>query len=240
MHNREALTPKLLLKAFSDFDLLPIYIIGLTWSLPSTPSSSYITIQLKSLGFDTFQTSLLTIPAYVIFIIQLIWWTWLAERTNQRMLVGVFAEVYNLACTIALRLLPDGASPWARWILSALLIGSPYIHAELVSVTSRNAGSVRTRTVATALYNMTVQASSIIGTNIYRADDAPYYRKGNAALIGISAMNICLFLAAKYYYKWRNYSHKSKWDAMTPEQKDAYIEANKDKGNKRYDFRFIY
>lgn len=166
MHNRQALSPKLLLKAFSDFDLLPIYIIGLTWGLPTSPSQQYITLQLKSLGFDTFQTSLLTIPAYVLFIIQLIWWTWVAERTNQRMLVGVFAEVYNLACCIALRVLPDDASHWARWVLSTLLVGSPYIHAEIVSVTSRNAGSVRTRTVATAMYNMTVQASSIIGTNV--------------------------------------------------------------------------
>lgn len=35
-----------------------------------------------------------------------------------------------------------------------------------VSLTSRNAGSVATRTVGSAVYNMTVQISSIIASNV--------------------------------------------------------------------------
>ena len=35
-------------------------------------------------------------------------------------------------------------------------------------MTSRNAGSVRTRTVGSALYNMSVQASNIISSNVSR------------------------------------------------------------------------
>lgn len=35
-----------------------------------------------------------------------------------------------------------------------------------VAMTSRNAGSVRTRTVGTALYNMCVQTSNIISSNV--------------------------------------------------------------------------
>ncbi|KAI5290786.1 hypothetical protein KEM54_000444 [Ascosphaera aggregata] len=241
MHNRQTLSPKLLLKAFGDYDLFPVYLLGFTWGLPPMPSQSYITLQLKSLGFGTFQASFLTIPAYSIFIIQLLFFTWLAERTNQRMLVGVYAEIYNLACCIALRRLPDSASPWSRWALSTLLIASPYVHACMVALASRNAGSVRTRTVATALYNMTFQASSIIGINVSAiyplVDDKPYYRRGNTALIGVSAADIALFLGARYYYIWRNRVHKKYWDAMTPQEKDAYVAANKDKGNKRYDFR---
>ena len=40
------------------------------------------------------------------------------------------------------------------------------IHAIYVALTSRNAGSVRTRTVATAFYNMCVQAGNVIGINV--------------------------------------------------------------------------
>ena len=47
-----------------------------------------------------------------------------------------------------------------------LLIGQPYAHAVLVALVSRNSGHVRTRTVATAMYNMTVQASNIIANNV--------------------------------------------------------------------------
>lgn len=44
----------------------------------------------------------------------------------------------------------------------------------LVAMTSRNAGSVRTRTVGTALYNMCVQTSNIISSNV---SPSPQYGK---------------------------------------------------------------
>ncbi|KAK2748419.1 hypothetical protein FQN55_004357 [Onygenales sp. PD_40] len=240
MHNRQGLGPMELFRSFSDYDMWPIYLLGLTWLIPPHPATTYLTLQLKSVGFDTFQTNLLTIPAYVLFIIQLLFWTRVSERINQRLLLGVVAEVWNLVMCIALKFLPSNASPWSRWALTTLLVASPYTHAIMVAITSRNAGSVRTRTVASAFYNMCVQASSIIGSNIYREDDKPFYRVGNTVLIALSAYNIILFILAKLYYVWRNNVRAQTWDAMTPEEKDAYLLENKDKGNKRLDFRFTH
>lgn len=176
MHNRQAVTPKLLWEALCDYDMWPIYLIGLSWLIPPAPASNYITLELKTMKFTTFQTNLLTIPAYCLFIINLGFFTWLSERVNQRLLLGVVAEVWNLVLLIALELLPNDASSWARWAILTLLIGSPYIHAVIVAITSRNAGTVRTRTVASALYNMMVQASNIIANNVskLRTCNAPY------------------------------------------------------------------
>ena len=167
MHNRQALTPKLLWQAPCDYDMWPIYFLGLTWNIPPTPATSYITLELKSLKFGTFDISLLTIPAYVIFIINLLLFTWVSERINLRLLLGCVAEIWCLALLIALETLPDHASAWGRWVILVLLVGSPYVHAILVSMASRNAGSVRTRTVASAVYNMMIQASNIIGNNVW-------------------------------------------------------------------------
>jgi hypothetical protein len=166
MHNRQALTPKLLFEALFDYDMWPIYMLGLVWLIPTTPVNSYLSLELRSLGFDTFKTNLLTIPAYVIFIINLSLFTWLSEKLNQRLLLGAIAEIWNLTFLIALEVLPANKSAWSRYALLILLIGSPYMHAAIVAMTSRNSGSVRTRTVASAVYNMTVQASNIIGTNV--------------------------------------------------------------------------
>lgn len=166
MHNRQGMTLRLIYQSFADYDLWPIYLLGLTWLIPPHPASSYLTLQLKSLGFDTFETNLLTIPSYVLFILQLLFWTRVSERVNQRFLIGAVAEVWYLIMLIALTVLPDDANPWSRWVLTTLLIGSPYLHAVVVAITSRNAGSVRTRTVASAFYNMCVQASSIISSNV--------------------------------------------------------------------------
>lgn len=166
MHNRQAVTPKLFIESLCDYDMWPIYALGLTWLIPPHPMTTYITLQLKSMGFTTFETNLLSIPAYVLFVVQLVFYTWLSERINQRFLLGIVAELWNLSAIIALEVLPADVNPWSRYVITIMLVGSPYLHAVMVAMTSRNSGSVRTRTVATAMYNMLVQASSIIGTNV--------------------------------------------------------------------------
>ena len=166
MHNRQALTPKMLWHSLTDYDMWPIYLLGLTWLIPNYPMTQYLTLQLKAAGFGTFETNLLTIPAYVLFIINLLWCTWLSEKINQRFLIGLISQIWALPVLIALELLHKSEGPWVKWALAVLLVGSPYVHAIIVAITSRNAGSVRTRTVASALYNMCVQASNVIGSNV--------------------------------------------------------------------------
>ena len=166
MHNRQALSPKALWRSLSDYDMWPIYLLGLSWLIPNNPMTQYLTLQLKAAGFGTFETNLLTIPAYVLFIIQLLFWTWVSEKTNQRFLTGLVSQIWCFPILIALETISKKTGPWPKWALSTLLVGNPYVHAILVAITSRNAGSVRTRTVASALYNMCVQASSVIGSNV--------------------------------------------------------------------------
>jgi hypothetical protein len=166
MHNRQAVTPKRLWASLKDFHMWPIYSLGLIWAIPFTPAGDYLTLQLRSQGFTTFQTNLLVIPSSVMGIITMAAITWVAERTNQRLLWGAGVELWNLALLIALELLPERSMPWQRWVVFTLLVGGPSIHPVVVALASRNAGSVRTRTVATALYNMSVQLSSIASSNV--------------------------------------------------------------------------
>lgn len=41
MHNRESLSPKLFFKALADFDLWPMYIVGLMFGIPGYPVTNY-------------------------------------------------------------------------------------------------------------------------------------------------------------------------------------------------------
>lgn len=166
MHNRQGLSLSLLREAFWDYDMWPIYALGLSWLIPNSPATSYLTLQLRSLGFDTFETNLLTIPAYTGFILSCLFFAWLSEKVNQRILFGVATQAWCLIILIALIFLRADASPWARWACSTLLVSAPYVHPILVAITSRNAGSVRTRTVASAVYNMMCQLSNIISSNV--------------------------------------------------------------------------
>jgi hypothetical protein len=63
MHNRQGLNFAALRDALWDYDMWPIYLIGLSWLIPNSPATSYLTLQLRSLGFTVFESNLLTVPA---------------------------------------------------------------------------------------------------------------------------------------------------------------------------------
>jgi len=131
MHNRQGLTLWLLWESLTDFDLWPIYLLGLTWTIPAQPIQAYLTLNLKALHFDTFQTNLLTVPAWVLFLLQLLLWTWVSERVNNRFAIVMVCQIWCFPLVLALELLPATASPWIWYALSALLTGYPYVHAIL-------------------------------------------------------------------------------------------------------------
>ena len=141
----------MLWECLKDYHMGPIYALGLSWLLPTVPITQYITLNLRAAGFGTFETNLLTIPAYVMFIIGLMFFCWLTEKVNERFLIGSLSQIWDLPLLIALETLPPNRSPWVTWILTVLIFAQPYVHPVIVAITSRNAGSVRTRTVASAL-----------------------------------------------------------------------------------------
>ena len=240
MHNRQGLSLKLLWGALTDWDMFPIYLLGLTWTIANNTIQAYLTLTLRGLGFGTFETNLLTIPASVLLLLQLLFWTWLSEKINNRLGIVLFCQLWMLPLLIAIAVLPKSNSGWSRYPILILLVGYPYVHAIIVAITSRNAGTVRTRTVGSALYNMSVQASSIIASNIYQNDDKPLYRRGNRVLVGITSYNIVLIVAIKIYYIWRNKTRERKWNAMSDDERQFYLQTTKDEGNKRLDFRFAH
>ncbi|KAJ3555922.1 hypothetical protein NM688_g2306 [Phlebia brevispora] len=241
MHNREGLTIKRLWQAACDYDLWPLYILGLMFGIPISPPGSYLTLSLRHLGFGTFQTNLLTIPSTVLGFITMFLVTLLSEAVNDRAIISMIEDIWALPFLVALYCLPANPNQWIYYGLATALLSYPYTHPIQVGWCSRNSGAVASRTVNASLYNMFVQLSSVVAANIYRSDDAPRYRRGNRILIIISCVNLLiLYPGTKLYYVWRNKQRDRIWNAMTPEEQAHYLATTKDIGNRRLDFRFAH
>ena len=87
---------------------------------------------------------------------------------------------------------------------------------------------------------MCVQTSGIIAANLYQADDAPRYERGNRIILSLLIINIFLYLGTKLYYTKRNADRDRKWAAMTESERLDYQTMTTDEGNKRLDFRFAH
>ncbi|KAL4793540.1 major facilitator superfamily domain-containing protein [Aspergillus venezuelensis] len=228
MHNRQAITLRRLWDSLSDYDLWPIHALGLIVYTPMVPIRTYITLTLKSLGFDTFSTSLLIIPYNILHILFLNGLTHLSEKLNERALVASIQSLWVLPCLLFLRFWSGSmVDAWGTYAVMKILLSYPYCHAILVGWTSKNSKNVGARTVSAAVYNMSVQMGNIIGNNVFRADDAPLYKRGYSVLLGLNLLGIALF-------------RQVVWRAMSDEEREEYIKNTRDTGIKRLDFRFAH
>ncbi|KAK6460942.1 putative allantoate permease [Scheffersomyces coipomensis] len=241
MHNRQGLTPKMIWKSLIDYDLYPIYALGLFQYGPALVLETYQTINLRELGFSTLNTNLLTIPSSVISIIFLLLITWLSEKVNNRALLCLSLPIYAIPLMGVIAFWEGTmTNKWGTYTLITLMVGAPYIHAILVAWVSTNSNSIRSRSVASTVYNISVQIAAIYSKNVYRSDDAPIYRRGNMQVFAIAVAILPLIIIAKFYYIWRNNRRDKIWNAMSQEEQEDYINNTTDEGNKRLDFRFVH
>ncbi|KAK7755506.1 hypothetical protein SLS62_002438 [Diatrype stigma] len=240
MNNRQAVGLALLWKVLREWEMWPLYIIGLFVYIPPAPANTYLSYILRQMGFSVFQANLLAIPSQFIFAVNLLIITWVSKKFRERALVSSISNIWIFPWILALVVLPPDTNPWVRYALLTGLLSYPYCHAILVGWNAKNSNAVRTRAVSAALYNMFVQAGNIAGTNIYRDGDKPLYYKGNKALLAITSFNIVLFYLVKAFYVWRNRVRDAKWNAMTAEEREEYVLTTKDEGLRRLDFRFVH
>lgn len=186
---------------------------------------------------------MLTIPSAVLQIILMLGLAYSSNHFLERTWHCLFGEFFIMPLLIALLALPSGGYNWDRFSISTLISGYPYFHPIVVAWISENTFDVKKRAISAATYNVIVQIGSVISSQIYRKDDAPYYYRGNKVLVAICALSLVTFIAQREYLRFLNRRKEREWSQMTTEEKMAYqsdqVAREKD-GNKRLDFRFQY
>lgn len=241
-----------------------LYFIGLVAYIPATPVQAYLTLTLKRIGFSTFDSNMLTVPSAVLQIITMLALAYSSNYFNERAFHCIFGEAWIMPLLIAMLTIPDGGRDWSRFTLVTMISGcecsflqgrsrditnshacleDPYFHPIVSSWISENTFDVKKRAITAATYNVIVQVGSLIGSQIYRAYDAPYYKRGNAVLVSICGLSLITFVIQRQVLVHLNKKKDAAWEAMTSEERAAYQddkEAREKDGNKRYDFRFSY
>jgi hypothetical protein len=126
MHNREPLTPALLWQSMKDYDLWPIYILGLTFQTPMSTPSKYLTLSLKGLGFGTFNTNLLVIPSKIFHVMNMLCLTYAAEVFGELTLIAMIGQIWALPFLVLLNVVDiNKINKWVAWGVMTILLSYP-------------------------------------------------------------------------------------------------------------------
>jgi hypothetical protein len=241
IHDRATLTD--ILNAWSDKSMWGLYLIGLVAYIPQSPVQAYLSLTLKRLGFSTFDANMLSIPSAALQIILMLALSKSSDFFKERTFHCFIGELWSLPLLAALLALPAHGYNWGRFAITTMISGYPYFHPIVSSWISENTFDVKKRAITAATYNVIVQVGSVISSQIYRADDSPYYYRGNKVLISICVLSLVVFVAQREFLRYLNRQKERKWSAMSAEEKVLYQsdqEAREKEGNKRLDFRFKY
>jgi hypothetical protein len=126
MHNREPLTPALLWKSMKDYDLWPIYILGLTFQTPMSTTANYLTLFLRRFGFDTFNTNLLVIPSKIWHVVNMLCVTYAAEIFGELTFISMIGQLWALPAIVLLNVVDlNQVNKWFAWGVMTVLLSYP-------------------------------------------------------------------------------------------------------------------
>lgn len=126
MHNREPLTPALLWQSMKDFDLWPIYILGLNFQTPMSTPAAYLTLSLKGLGFGTFKTNLLVIPSKVFHVATMLGLTYAAEVFGELTFTALIGQIWALPFLVFINFVDiNSINKWLAWIIMTAFLSYP-------------------------------------------------------------------------------------------------------------------
>ncbi|KAL3473830.1 major facilitator superfamily domain-containing protein [Aspergillus californicus] len=242
-HLNERATLRDVLDAWKDKSMWGLYFVGLVAYIPQSPVQGYLSLTLKRLDFTTFESNMLTIPSAALQIILMLILSKSSEFFGERTFHCLIGEFWSLPLLATLLAFPDHAYNWGRFTVCTMIAGYPYFHPIVSAWISENTFDVKKRAITAATYNVIVQMGSVIGSQIYRSYDSPYYYQGNKVLISICALALVVFIVQRQFLVYLNRQKERKWELLSSEERMDYqadLSQREKEGNERLDFRFKY
>ncbi|KAK9765012.1 hypothetical protein K7432_006995 [Basidiobolus ranarum] len=225
-------------ETITDFKLWTHWIICVLDMTSIHTITTYTPSIIKSLGFDTYTSNALTVPAYILTLIISVLHNYYSDKHGHRSLHCVAQILLAIIGYICLQVLPDNTNKWGLYVVVIITLAAYTWHALQVAWVTENMAPMGKRSLAMGAIIAAANIAGVPGSQIYRTDDQPRFHRGNWINIGLLTIACILFLALRAYYIYVNNKRDKIWNAMTNEERQHYLDTTKDRGNNRLDFRF--
>ncbi|KAG0051650.1 hypothetical protein BGZ83_003480 [Gryganskiella cystojenkinii] len=228
-------------RAVSSPKVWPNILIGFFGLLPSTPIGGFAPLILKMLGFDALKSNLMTIPGYAMSFVVMSIVSYSSDKHNECAFHGFAATLYFAVCVASLALLPLDCSKYSLYIALIFTMGGLTCwHPVNAAWIAGNTAPVGKRTIALAMYIMSVNLTAIAGSNVFRAKYAPRFIGGMWILVGSLVITMSLFIFQRFHLKHLNTKRAKITKDWTAEDWKHYNDTTADIGDDRLDFVYSY
>ncbi|WVQ82083.1 hypothetical protein IAT38_004211 [Cryptococcus sp. DSM 104549] len=224
----------------SNWRLWPHLIMCLSGLQAGNGAGAWSGTILKSLGFTSVKANLLLVPGPIFNGFSSVALAHFGDKYDRRGIFIFFSSIWTLAGLIALYKLPIlSGGNWGFYAAMVVTAAAPSWQAFNVTWVALNARTPAERSITYAVYIGCSNLGGVYGNQVFRANDAPLYRRAWAATMALGAIWSAFTLAQIVQYQWSNKIKDRKWAKLSKEEQEAYVKENsKDPINKRLDARY--
>ncbi|ODN74774.1 hypothetical protein L202_07095 [Cryptococcus amylolentus CBS 6039] len=195
---------------------------------------------LKSLGFTSIKANLLLVPGPIFNGVSSIILSRFSDRWDRRGWFILFSAVWTLAGLIALYKLPIlSGGNWGFYAAMVVTAAAPSWQSFNVTWVALNARTPAERSITYAVYIGCSNLGGVYGSQVFRASDAPLYRRAWAATVSLGAIWLAFTLLQIIQYEWSNRVKEREWNKLSEEEQEAYkATTSNDTISKRLDERY--
>ncbi|KAM0786791.1 hypothetical protein ACM66B_002225 [Microbotryomycetes sp. NB124-2] len=180
-------------------------LITMTLIVPVSALGLYLPRLIRSFGFDTLKANALSSVGGWIGIVTLLSFGYISDKSRKRGLSVVGAIGVAWVFWVAFQSKSQNGDRWTRYGLVTMVSAFMTVgHPMNVAWLSLNVKKPQHRSIALACMIMAANGAAAIGPQIMRGKDAPLYKQGLKAAVGLVSAALGIAILQHVQYRWSN------------------------------------
>ncbi|KAH1594024.1 hypothetical protein KXX44_007785 [Aspergillus fumigatus] len=208
-------------EVFKDPPTYFIAVIVAAMNISNAAISSFSVLIIRSFGYTTKETELLTIPGGVVSVISIVTGTYLAGRFDQRCLslIGILACGLLGGCLMAFSHEGMKAAELAgNYLTTCVGAALPLMY----SISGANVVGYTKKVTLNTIVLMSFCLGNILGPLTFRTEDEPDYMPAKIAIVATVSVAVVFSVLLKRYYMYENRRRDIQAEGHGPENSDFF------------------